>query len=143
MANSYGTATALSGNANSLANGAYVSLGVIDFSSTPPSDCLVRASMQAASTPSTTTSRSVIIYARSSLDGTTYSDDGAISNERNLTRLGFVSLVDTAAHVSKALSLALAFGALPPKVEIIARNDTGVALAASGQTGQYVTVTYG
>lgn len=142
MANSYGVVTALSGNANSLANGAYASLGPIDFGAAPPHECLIEVSMQA--TAATSLSQTVVVYARSSLDGANFSDAPSASNERNLRRIGAVSLKDTAAHRSSAMSLALAFGgSLPPKVEIITKNDCGVALAATGQVGQYRTETFG
>lgn len=144
MPNSYGTHTALSGNANSLANGAFVSMGQIDFGSAPPHECFVEFALQAAATPSTSTSRSVLVFARTSLDGTNYSDAGSSANELNLLRIGSVSLVDTSAHRSRAFALARHFGgALPPKVEIVLKNDLGQSLAASGQTGAYRTETFG
>lgn len=144
MANSYGTHTALSGNANSLTSGAFASLGVIDFGSAPPHLCWVQITAQAGSTPSGSNSKSLLIYARSSLDGTNFSDSGSTANELNLRRIGFISLTDTSAHTSAAWEIASAFGGgLPPKVEIIVRNDTGVSLAASGNTGAYRTETLG
>ena len=142
MANSYGTHTALSGNANSLASGGFASLGVIDFGSAPPHLCWVHVTAQAGSTPGG--NKSVYIYARSSLDGTNYSDSGSSANELNLRRIGTISLTDTSAHTSAAWEIASAFGGgLPPKVEIIVRNDAGVSLAASGNTGAYRTETLG
>lgn len=142
MANSYGTHTALSGNANSLANAAFASLGVIDFGSAPPHLCWLHIAAQASATP--TGSKAVYIYARSSLDGTNYSDSGVAANELNLRRIGTISLTDTSAHTSAAWEIASAFGGgLPPKVEILVKNDTGVALAASGNTGAYRTETLG
>lgn len=142
MANAYGTHTALSGNANSLANGAFASLGVIDFGSAPPHLCWVHITAQAGSTP--TGAKSVYIYARSSLNGTNYSDSGATANELNLRRIGTISLTDTSAHTSAAWEIASAFGGgLPPKVEIVVKNDCGVSLAASGNTGAYRTETLG
>lgn len=142
MANAYGTHTALSGNANSLANAGFASLGVIDFGSAPPHLCWVQVSAQAGSTPSG--NKAVYIYARSSLDGTNYSDSGSSANELNLRRVGTISLTDTSAHTSAAWEIASAFGGgLPPKVEIVVKNDCGVSLAASGNTGSYRTETLG
>ena len=142
MANAYGTHTALSGNANSLGNGAYASLGVIDFGSAPPHLCWVQVSLQASS--ATSGVKGCSVYVRNSLDGTNYSDTGSSANVLNLTRIGFISLTDTSAHVSKAMEIATAFGGgLPPKVEVFVRNDCGASLAASGQVGAYRTETLG
>lgn len=142
MPNAYGTPTALSGNANSLAPGAYASLGTIDFGAAPPHECFIEVSAQAGA--ATSGNQQVVLYARSSLDGTNFSDSGSSVNERNLRKIGAIALKDANAHVSAAMSVSQAFGgALPPKIEIIAKNDCGTALAASGQVGKYVTETFG
>lgn len=142
MANSYGTTTALSGNANSLANGAFASLGEIDFGSAPPHLCFVEVSLQASA--ATSSDKGVYVYARSSIDGTNFSDAGSTANELNLQRLGFVSLADTAAHRCAALEISQFFGGgLPTKVEIVVKNACGTALAGSGQGGNYRTLTLG
>lgn len=144
MANSFGATTALTGDANSLASGAYVSLGFINFDSVLPHDCLVDVAMQASAATSTATSQTVVIFARSSVDGTNFSGSLAANGEPNMRRIGAVTLKDTVARRSAAMSIALAFGGvLPPKVEVVAKNDTGVPLAASGQVGQFRTVTFG
>jgi hypothetical protein len=142
MANSYGTFTALSGNANSLANGGFASLGVIDFGSAPPHLCWLEIKAQASA--ATSAGKRLVVYARAALDGTNYSDAGSSANELNLTRIGFVSLTDTSAHVSRPLEVAGAFGGgLPTKVDIVVKNDCGVSLSASGNTGSYRTETLG
>lgn len=143
MANSYGTATALDGNAGTLANGAFATLHTLDFGSAPPGECFVQITATASAATSTTTSQSVIAYVRTSLDGTNYSDSGATNNIRNLVRIGSLALLDTSAHTSKAMPIAAALGgALPPKCQIVIENDTGVLLSA-GQSGQYITETFG
>lgn len=142
MANSYGTTTALSGNANSLANGAYVSLGVIDFGTAPPHLCFVEVSLQAGA--ATSGEQRVYVYVRSSVDGTNYSDSGASANELNLVQIGSISLTNTSAHRSPAFEVAQYFGGgLPPKVEVVVKNACGTALSGSGQVGQYRTETLG
>lgn len=142
MSNAYGAHTALSGNANSLANAGFASLGVIDFGTAPPHLCWVQVSAQAGSTP--TGNKAVYVYARSSLDGANYSDSGSSASQGNLRRIGTLSLTDTSAHTAAAMEIASAFGGgLPPKVEIIVKNDCGVALAAGGNTGAYRTETLG
>jgi len=137
----YGTATSLSGNFNSAANASYTDIGTIDFTSANIMDCLVEVTAQAGSTPSG--NQQVILYARSSVDGTNYSDAGSSANVRNLRFIGSISLTDASAHRSTSLSLASSFGGvLPPKVTLTAYNDAGVTLAASGCTGQYRSINY-
>jgi hypothetical protein len=142
MANALGTTTALSGNANSLANGSYVSLGVIDFTSAPPHDCLIEVSLQASA--ATSGNKQAVLFCRSSVDGTNFSDAPSSTTELNAAPLGAMALPDTTARRSRAFSLARLFGgALPQKVEVYLKNDCGVALAATGQVGQYRTETFG
>lgn len=142
MPNSLGTATALSGNANSAANGTYTSLGVIDFTSAPPHECLIEVSLQATGTP--TSSSFAYIYARSSLDGTAYSVAPSSTDAVNSRLLGAIALPDTTARRSIAFPVSPLFGGgLPQKIELYVLNSTGAALAATGQVGQYRTATFG
>lgn len=142
MANSYGTATAFSGNANSLANGSYTSLGVIDFGSAPPHECFVEVSLQASA--ATSGNKQAVLFVRDSLDGTNYSVAPSSTDEANAAFLGVLSLPDTTARRSRAFAVSPLFGgALPPKVEVYIKNDCGVALASTGQVGQYRTETFG
>jgi hypothetical protein len=142
MPNSYGSATSLSGNANSLANGAFVSLGQIDFGSAPPHECFVELSLQPSAT--VTGNQRALIFCRSSLDGTNFSVSPSATEALNAGLVGVVSLPNNSARRSLAFPLSPVFGgALPPKVEIFIQNDCGVALASSGQVGQFRTVIFG
>lgn len=142
MANSYGTATALSGNANSASSGSYTSLGVIDFGSAPPHECFIEVSLQASSTPSG--NKQAVLYVRSSVDGTNYSVVPSSTDAVNARLLGVLSLPSTTARRSIAMPVSPLFGgALPPKIEIYVLNDCGVSFASSGQVGQYTTETFG
>lgn len=142
MPNSYGTTTALSGTANSLANAAFASLGVIDFGSAPPHECFVEVSLQASNT--TSGSQQALIWVRSSVDGTNFSVAPSSTDAVNARLLGVLSLPNTTARRSIAMPVSPLFGgALPPEIEIFVQNDCGVALASSGQVGQYRTETFG
>lgn len=142
MANSYGTATAFSGNANSLANGSYVSLGVIDFTSAPPHECFIEVSLQASTTPSG--NKQAVLFLRDSIDGTNFSVAPSSTDEVNARFLGILSLPDTTARRSIAFAVSPLFATgLPIKVELYVKNDCGVALQSSGQVGQYRTETFG
>lgn len=143
MPNSYGSAIAFTGNANNLANGAFASMGAIDFGANPPHECFIEVSLQPASAVPAGPQRAVI-YCRSSLDGTNFSVTPSTSEVLNTGLVGVVSLPNNSARRSLAFPLSPVFGgALPPKVEIFVLNDCGVALASSGQIGQYRTETFG
>jgi hypothetical protein len=142
MPNSYGPATSFSGNANGLANGNFASLGAIDFGAAPPHECFVEVSVQASA--ATSGNRQVVVWVRSSVDGTNFSVAPSSADSVNARLVGVVSLPDTTARRSIAIPLSPLFGgALPPEVEVYVQNDCGVALAASGQVGQYRTETFG
>ena len=142
MPNTLGATTALSGNANSLANGAYASLGVIDFTAAPPGECLVEISLQASA--ATSGNQQAVVFLRDSLDGANFSDAPTSTTEANARQLGVLKLPDTSAHKSVGFPVSLHFGgALPQKIEVYVKNDCGVALAASAQGGQYRTETFG
>ncbi len=142
MANSYGAATGLSGNANSLANNSFASLGTIDFGSAPPDECLVEVSLQASAASSG--SKQAAIYVRSSLDGSNFSVAPSSTDAINARLVGVLSLPDTTARRSISMPLSLLFGgALPQKVEVYVKNECGVALASTGQVGQYRTESFG
>lgn len=134
---SYGTATNLTSTVNSLASGSSVSLGVIDNTSALALDFLVEVS--GTSGASVTGSRTVDIFAISSVDGTNFSD----TNVNNMRKIGYLFFSTSSLTVrSASMSIAQAFGGVvPPKVTIYAVNNSGATLGASGGSGQYRSVT--
>ncbi len=134
----YGAATALPNAAglNSAAAGAYVNLGVIDNTTNLLLDYLVEVAVTPSAAP--TGNAQIVLFAIDSVDGTDYSD---ASQDANMALLGSIQMAAAQAYRSKACSVAAAFGGnLPPKVQIIAKIDDGVALAAAGNSAQYVGV---
>lgn len=134
---SYGTTTTFSNSSglNSLASGSTVSLGVIDNTTELADEYFVELVIADIAE---TGNKQVIVYARSSVDGTNYSDTGAT----NLRMLGIVDLDGlTGPTRSIALPVSPQFGGfVPPKVEVYAKNDAGVTLASSGNSAQYRSV---
>ena len=145
MANSYGTATALSNNANSAASASYTDLTAttaIDFGSAPPHECFIEVSLQASA--ATSGNKQAVLYITDSVDGTNFSIAPSTTQAPNARLLGVVSLPDTTAVRSVAFPVSPLFGgALPQKIKVYVQNDCGVAFAASGQVGQYRTETFG
>lgn len=140
MANAYGSVTALSGNANGAANGTYTSLGVIDFTTTPPHECLVEVSVFPSST--TYGNQQVVLLLRDSIDGTNFSVAPSSADFLNSRILGTLYLPTVATRRSIAFPISPQYGgALPQKVEVFLFNDTGTTLTSA--TGQYRTETFG
>lgn len=134
-----GTRTQLSGAAaalNSLASATYVTLGTITHNSSgkAPLDCLV----ELTATPGTVASnKQLVLFAQASLDGTNFStgptSGTTTTDEADLVFIGALPLGTSATLQRKVFSLALAFGGvLPYATKLIAKNDSGAALASSG-----------
>ena len=131
----YGSATSLSSasNLDSATSASYPNLGTIDNTTNLYLDYLVEIEFTPSATPTGNTQ--IVLFAIDSVDGTNYSDTSA---DANMAFLGAVQTNGTTAVRSKAFSVAAAFGGnLPPAVQIIAKIDDGVALAATGNSAQY------
>lgn len=124
------------GGLNSLAAGLITwSSTEIDFGTSGAADAHVELAIDAGTTSG---NKQVIVYARSAVDSTNYSDG---TNRENMAILGTVYLPDSNPVRSLAMSVAAAFGGYPPaKVLIGVYNDSGAALAAAGNSGQYRTI---
>jgi hypothetical protein len=128
---------------NSLGSGSYVTGNEVDNTTNLYLDYLVEFVIADVTEAG---NKQVVIFAIDSLDGTNYSDaPSATSPQINAAVVGVISLDGTGPYRAKAMSVAAAFGnVLPPKFKLVAYNDAGVALAASGNSayirGQYQTV---
>lgn len=134
-----GARTQLSGAAaalNSLASATYVVLGTITHNSSgkTPLDCFV----EIAATPGTVAgNKQLVLFAKPSLDGTNFGtgpESGTTTtDEPDLVFIGTLPLNTNATLQRKILSLAAAYGGvLPYASKLIAKNDSGAALASSG-----------
>lgn len=137
-----GTRTSLTTSAlNSLASATYVSAGTIDLTSADPLDVLV----DVAVTPGTVAgNKQLIVFAKVSLNGTDWTTGpetgSTATDEPNLRFLGTVPCNTNATQQRNMLSVVSALGYVPPHIEIVIKNDTGAALAASGHSVYYSTV---
>lgn len=138
-----GTRTSLTTSAlNSLASATYVSAGTIDLTSVDPLDVLVEVS----ATPGTVSgNKQVVVFAKISLDGTNWTSGpesgSTATDEPNLKFLGTVPCNTNSTQQVNTLSVVSALGYIPPHLEIVIKNDTGAALAASGHSVYYSTIT--
>lgn len=138
-----GTKTALTTSAlNSLASATYVSAGTIDLTAADPLDILV----EVAATPGTVSgNKQVVVFAKVSLDGSTWTSGPetgtTTTDEPNLKFIGTVPCNTNSTQQVNTLSVVSALGFIPPHLEIVVKNDTGAALAASGHSVHYAVVT--
>ncbi|MEF2146640.1 MAG: hypothetical protein V3573_14435 [Desulfovibrionaceae bacterium] len=127
---------------NSLAPGAYVAAGTINHATNDPLDVLVEVRIM----PGTVAGdKVVLVFAKGSLDGTNFTsgpESGTTeTDENNLVFLGSIPCNTNAAEQAGIFSLAAAFGgALPQASKIILKNDTGAALASSGNAVYFAEV---
>jgi len=140
-----GTRTALTITAlDSLASATYVSAGTITIAATSktPLDMLI----EVAVTPGTVASnKQVLVFVQESLDGTNFTtgptSGTTTTDEPNLVFLGAVPCNSNATLQRAVFSLAGACGGvLPFAAKIIVKNETGVALASTGNSVYYQTV---
>jgi len=135
-----GTRTALTTSAlNSLASVTYVSAGTITHNTNQPLDVLV----EVTATPGTVAgNKQLVVFAKISLDGTNFTsgpESGTTTtDEPDLFFVGTVPLNTNSTAQTKTFSLAAALGGvLPYASKIIVKNDSGAALAASGNSVYY------
>jgi hypothetical protein len=142
--NVIGARTALTTTAhNSLANGTYVSAGVVT------TGAVQELSVEVIATPATVsgTYPRVYVFCRISSDGTNYTtgpiSGTTITNEDNLYRLGSLPLKTSATIQAKRFDVKALLGVsyVPAFVEVVLKNETGSALAASGNSVYYNLVT--
>lgn len=142
-----GTRTALSSASalNSLASATYASLGTVDFRSgalTP-----LTAKLEIAVTPGAVTGSTLqlAVFARQSMDGTNYTtgptSGTTTTDEANLYLVGVLPLRTASTLQRGVWDLAAAFGGnLPALCEIVVKNESGVALAASGHSAHITPI---
>lgn len=127
------TRTQLSGAAaalNSLANGTYVVLGTVTFNTGKNAGAFIELSV----TPGTVSSnKQVILFAQESLDGTNFgtgpTSGTTTTDEPVLKSIGVLPLATN----STLQRLIFEYpGVLPYAAKLIAKNETGAALASSG-----------
>lgn len=135
-----GTRTSLTTSAlNSLASATFVSAGTITHNTNQPLDVLV----EVTTTPGTVSgNKQLVVFAKVSLDGTNYStgpESGTTTtDEPDLYYVGTVPLNTSSAVQTKTFSLVASLGGtLPYASKIIIKNDSGAALAASGNSVYY------
>jgi hypothetical protein len=158
MALQYGTSTALTITAGSLAVGAARSSAAVTSGLTNnTTDYLISVNVLTTTTAATV-NKQIVVYAYRSEDGTNYSGasstidnvDGtdktltAIGSPSNLTFLGTIQLNNgtTALTLRQVFSLAQAFGSIPPKWGIVLLNDNGAAALGATVTATYREVYY-
>lgn len=138
-----GTRTSLTTTAlNSLGNGTYVSCGTITHTTNDPLEAFIEVKV----TPGTVSgNKQAVVFVRGSLDGTNF-ESGPVSgttttDEPNLRYVGTIPLNSNSTAQTKIFSLAGVYkGCLPYASEVVVKNDSGAAFAASGHSVYYAEV---
>ncbi len=141
----FGTSTAITITANSLANGSARESTAIDNTTNKYLDALVRVSVSVGTVANP---KEVRVYVAGSEDGTIWEDpvtgaDAAITLEDPpVTRIGRIIPTPTSSKVYEAVfSVAQCFGgSMPRKWSIIIENQSGAALAGSNNSASYTGI---
>jgi hypothetical protein len=159
MALQYGTSTALTITAGSLAvNTARSSAPITSALTNNTTDYLISVNVLTTTTAATV-NKQVVVYAYRSENGTDYQGGSAtvdniditggannvtIGTPSNLTFLGTIQLNNgtTALTLRQVFSLAQAFGSIPPKWGIVLLNDNGAAALGATVSATYREVYY-
>jgi hypothetical protein len=127
-----GTRTALtSSNLGTLASATYCVSSVYNNTTNQPLDLMVELTVATTNTPSG--NMQCVVFAQASYDNTNFqtgpTSGTTATDEPLLTYLGTVPIQTTAVTERKSFSVAAAYGGvLPPYVQIVVKNDLGVAL---------------
>lgn len=127
---------------NSLANGTYAAGSAIDLSSIDPLDVIYEVAL----TPGTVSgNKQAAVFLKGSFDGSDFSsgpESGTTTtDEPNLYFLGTLPLNTNSTIQRKQFSVKAALGFIPPHQKLIIKNDSGAALAGSGNSAEYTTLT--
>lgn len=126
---SYGAATAFTITLNSLASAGAATATAIDNTTDLALDILVEIVVVVGTVG---TNPNVACYWIPSVDGTNYGDT------TNAQLIGVISTPTSSGTYRKTMSVAAAFGGnIPPKGQLYVVNNTGAALAATGNSAQY------
>lgn len=127
-----GTRTSLtSTNLGTLASATYCVSSVYNNTTNQPLDLMVELTIATTNTPSGNTQ--CIVFCQASFDNTNFqtgpTSGTTTTDEPLLTLLGIVRIQTTSVTERKPFSVAAAYGGvLPPYVQIVVKNDLGVAL---------------
>lgn len=129
---------------NNLANSAYAATPAVDISAIDAVDVVIE--VETTTIAGTLGSNPGVNYfAKISFDGINYStgpESGTTAiDEFDLFYLGFLPVNTANAIHRKAFSIVSMLGFVPVYFKIISKNSTGLALAASGGSINYVTYT--
>jgi hypothetical protein len=129
---------------NSLASATYVVAGTITWNSA--SKVPLSSKLEVEVTPGTVASnKQVVVFAKASMDGSNFTSGPESSNsatdEPNLIFVGVVPCNTNATLQRGQFDMASVFGGtLPHSCKIIIKNETGVALAASGHAVYFTDI---
>lgn len=127
---------------NSLGSGTYVVLGTVNFSTNDPVSCFLEVTVTAPAAVASL--KQVAVYLQGSLDGTNFETgptSGTVAtDEPVLTFLGTVPCPTNSQPQTKIFNIKSAFDDIPHSAKVIAKNETGAVLPASGHSAYYAEI---
>lgn len=116
-------------NLNTLASGAYATSNTVNNAVNQPLDLFVEIMV----TPGTVAgNKQAVLFALASLDGVNWQTGANAADETDMTFIGSLPLNTNATKQTKIYSVASAYGGpLPPYVQFVVKNDSGVAFSAA------------
>lgn len=139
-AQTLGTKTAFTITLNSLANVTYVAATAVDFGASTPEDIMLELVL----TPGTVAgNKQALLFVQTSMDGTDYStgptSGTTTTDEGVLHFVGALPLATSSTLQRKTFSVLAALGFVPRWVKPVVFNDSGAAIASSGNSLSYQT----
>ncbi len=144
----FGSRTAFTITLNSLANVTYVAATAVDLSTlvgsaAAPLDVIVELEL----TPGTVSgNKQALLFAQVSMDGTNFStgptSGTTVTDQPNLEFLGALPLLTNSTLQRRAFSVRSKLGYIPKHIKPVVFNDSGAAIASSGNALNY-TIIYG
>lgn len=144
----FGSRTAFTITLNSLANVTYVAATAVDLhalvgSASTPLDVILELEL----TPGTVAgNKQALLFAQCSLDGTNYStgptSGTTVTDQPDLYYIGTLPLNTNSTLQRKGFSVVSAIGFVPYSIKPVVFNDSGAAIAGSGNALNY-TIIYG
>jgi hypothetical protein len=136
------TLTTTQTSLGTLASATYLASETITHSTNDPLDVLIEVMVQSTNTPAG--NKQVVIFAKGSLDGSTFGSGPESSttttDEPDLHYVGSIPINTASTQHRKIFSLAAAYGGvLPVATKLVFKNDLGVALT-TGATVKYSEV---
>lgn len=139
----HATGTAFTITLDSLANVTYVASSAVDVSATDPIDVVIEVALTAGTVAANYGAK---VFLQASLDGGTTYGTGPTSgttttDELDLLYIGTLPMFTSSVVHRKQWSMVERIGFVPAHFKLVVFNDSGAAIASSGNAAKYFVIT--